>query len=251
MSSFKLPSLQTNILHRNSEIQNAYFRLPHCTGSNAESPKPCTSCKSTWCCLKKCQKRDWPLDKILCEDYRTFLATRSSDTHGFHKLGILFPVDEGKPRLQWIPLQMLRLQIKVSSPGETYFRFFTEPVYDTVFSNNRPVTVDICVSWNPRSKFCLHHEVVLVKAKDASDQPLNTSIATFNKPEDTQEFWWGPILLTRRAMIQAREIPDPRTQGLHMEGCESWEDATLSDLHHSVELLQNWPSPENLAGVDE
>jgi hypothetical protein len=36
-----------------------------------------------------------------------------------------------------------------------------------------------------------------------------------------------------------------------MEGCESWADATLSDFHHGVELLQNWPSPENLAGVDE
>jgi hypothetical protein len=36
-----------------------------------------------------------------------------------------------------------------------------------------------------------------------------------------------------------------------MEGCESWEDATLLDFHHGVELLQNWPSPENLAGVDK
>lgn len=78
-----------------------------CTVCGRSTDNKCAKCKSAHYCSANCQKKDWPLHKLLCGSYVEFLKTRpTSTTKGQEsvtaKVALLFPVDSTNPKLVWV-----------------------------------------------------------------------------------------------------------------------------------------------------
>ncbi|KAE8441731.1 hypothetical protein EG329_004517 [Mollisiaceae sp. DMI_Dod_QoI] len=80
-----------------------------CICSKATENK-CAVCKSAHYCSADCQKKDWPLHKLLCNKFVSFVeAGPTVDTEGDdyavsskYKLAILFPEKSNSPELIWL-----------------------------------------------------------------------------------------------------------------------------------------------------
>jgi hypothetical protein len=82
-----------------------------CIICGKETAIECGVCKAAPYCSVECQKKDRPLHKILCGQYRAFLRTRPVPTDSnkkegdvlpvTYKLAILFPATSETPQLIW------------------------------------------------------------------------------------------------------------------------------------------------------
>lgn len=73
--------------------------MAFCTMCDNVGTMVCSGCKSIHYCSKACQKIDWPIHKIICKDYTTFITTRPDQDH--HS-AIIFHPHEPKPRFLWL-----------------------------------------------------------------------------------------------------------------------------------------------------
>lgn len=54
-------------------------------------------------CSRECQKKDWALHSLLCEEYTQIHYHRPPDTdYSTYKLGLMLPSDSEDPRLVWV-----------------------------------------------------------------------------------------------------------------------------------------------------
>ncbi|KAF2101351.1 hypothetical protein NA57DRAFT_72794 [Rhizodiscina lignyota] len=71
--------------------------ISRCVICDKEGVAHCTECCSVHYCSEECQKRDWPVHKVLCKTFKTIAPPK-----GRFLRGILFPVDR-EPEWVWIP----------------------------------------------------------------------------------------------------------------------------------------------------
>jgi len=86
-----------------------------CTICAKPATKNCANCHGAYYCSRICQKQDWPLHKVLCDQYRDILAMRpqpssaKSKNHRFvssaYKLTILLPEESDPPQLIWLEIK--------------------------------------------------------------------------------------------------------------------------------------------------
>lgn len=108
-----------------------------CVMCNKTPAKRCERCASCWYCSKECQKRDWPIHKLLCKVFSE-LSTRPSPGH---KRALYFPVIESKPRLIWIPSKR-EVDDYTKEPYETID-------LDTYLGSDKPILEEMFVERNP------------------------------------------------------------------------------------------------------
>jgi len=74
-----------------------------CDECDNESTLRCSGCGSSWYCSKECQKKAWPLHKILCKPTKDFQDRPEADGPGEkYTRAIYFHPDEGAPRFVWL-----------------------------------------------------------------------------------------------------------------------------------------------------
>ena len=166
-----------------------------------------------------------------------------------YRLAILFPAEEDKPKFQWIELKSPRLETKVAGPRDVEARFFIEAMHSDLFGGNSARLDEIPIYHNPNSGFCLAHKIAATKVRDASSLPMNKCIE--NLKSSPHDLWRGPILLTRRFVGPTATIPDPPSTDkikFHSNPVEVYEDITLGDMRHGIDLIRTWPDAQGLRG---
>jgi hypothetical protein len=66
--------------------------------------KHCSRCESALYCSTACQKEDWPIHKHVCEQFKATTTTNPRPSLA-HKLALILPVDEAKPKLVWMKFE--------------------------------------------------------------------------------------------------------------------------------------------------
>lgn len=103
-SFFSQPTSSHSLQEVTQQPRHTFFMampttLAICTTCDESGTLICSGCKSIHYCSKACQKMDWPIHKIICKDYTTFVTTRPDLDH--HN-AIIFHPDEPKPRFVWL-----------------------------------------------------------------------------------------------------------------------------------------------------
>lgn len=82
------------------------LRCTTCNKSAFENAqlKDCSKCKSAPYCSTACQKEDWPIHKQVCEQFNAVTTTNLRPSLA-HKLALILPVNEAKPKLVWMKFE--------------------------------------------------------------------------------------------------------------------------------------------------
>jgi len=161
-----------------------------CTLCNKPA-KLCSSCKSSSYCSELCQKKDWPIHKILCKVFSE-VPTRPTPSH---KLGILFPVDSKSPKLVWVPFEREVVEVRTGNKST-----FVLPDVDGLVGYNPGSTVH-AEQWivEPerikRARFIDYSIAVYLRTefmRDGSKQ--NKSLKAVTKGT-LKHLWRGPLLV--------------------------------------------------------
>lgn len=149
----------------------------------------CGSCKSIDYCSRKCQRLDWPIHQILCDEFSS-LGQRPSDSH---KLVFNFPVDEKVPRLEWLFCPKHR-------PPKNMEDIYELPCPEKLLGVSSLSDVGHITIVPDNSKTGDEHELIVFQPKDCmklnTDAPLNQAI--LSSTEGASSLRYGPFVVLRR-----------------------------------------------------
>ncbi|KAE9378637.1 hypothetical protein N431DRAFT_396424 [Stipitochalara longipes BDJ] len=215
---------------------------------NAENPQLCAACGSSAYCSKKCQKEDWVLHKELCKGYRLFHVLRPDKNH---RIAILFPVDSQSPRLVWVKIEAKAEQKEVAGGSNANYRIIemsllADVILVPLLGEEGRKTTKIISEFNIAHGFHLIHQIEIIRCENHKTENVNKSIsvATKGKPGKYLE---GPAVVTRRLYLEdAKDDKKPAegTTEIRLARGEQYEDMTLADLRHAVDLFLAFPAEE-------
>ena len=136
----------------------------------------CTGCLNAVYCSKACQKRDWPIHKILCKSFKNFAdSTRPSKTH---IRALLFPDHSATPEFIWLPTST------VEFPDVN--QYLDHPASVAGFPYARGGVEDArCVSF--------YHESDFADVRTGHNQVMKVAIPFLRK--NTMPFWVGNVVV--------------------------------------------------------
>jgi hypothetical protein len=223
-----------------------------CAVCRSPNAKSCGTCKAIYYCSKDCQALDWyESHKLVCNEYSKFIVNnpRPIETADIlYKLGILFPVDEKKPKLIWIKLYVHREQdTEKAAQGKTDYTW--HEMDTTVMGKSFSIYADPAFTgFNGRGRRyrlakCLQiwHRINFHGEESQVSQCVRHVLKYLHVP---MMFWRGPLLALRTAENK-------------LVSFSRYEDATLADLRYAVGFLKthsNMVPPiggVRINGVDE
>lgn len=160
-----------------------------CIICGSDNAKACASCKSSKYCGAKCQKVDWPIQKLLCKTITTISQRPSGD----HKLGILVPVDTKKPQLLWVECKTIRL------PGDE--NEFHIPQVEMHLGNDKPYPERMIITSNAYRSLEIDHTIIVHCRDNFGSDGLRPNFCA--RDGDIRRKWFIPMERSTR-----RSSPD-------------------------------------------
>ncbi|KAI1192904.1 hypothetical protein F5X97DRAFT_315970 [Nemania serpens] len=185
-----------------------------CTYCENKGLHTCCRCKYARYCSEACQTKDWPVHRLLCSD-RSDTPRPSPD----HFVAILFPAQEGKPRLIWIE----------QFADQGYFF----PIIDcwlAPYARYANMVTDMNVLLEEAGHSAVGHGLVMIGINEQPlpHVPVNESIMALGKPGQMKS-WFG------NQIIAARRPNDIGTRGTTLD------HVNFRDFRHAVDLFHHHP----------
>lgn len=214
---------------------------------NAENSNQCSRCQSASYCSSECQKKDWPVHKILCKKYKAFLSTKQDERH---HVGIFLPEDQDKPRLVWIESDA-QSESREGANATTIMTMKATPKLRPLLglTDTDPEPFILTTDHDLGSKFQLPYNLQAT-SRDLKTQTTTNECVAALVGVFPGSFWKGPVVLTRFYTMNGSQTnedddlgpPPPmkiaRGSSVVMGESEQVEDMTLADFMNAMGLLE-------------
>jgi hypothetical protein len=206
---------------------NAAGSCTVCNKSKNVRLRFCDRCKCARYCSKACQNDDWPTHKLLCATYSRFdNLSRPTDEH-FR--AILFPVDNGKPKVIW-----LHCEWHEDDDDDEYGSKYQSPALEPFLGKNA-FPRHAPIQYNPVLKrqlsdtiYISHRDTFLIDGSRANKSVAAVTATKAGKFHD----WRGPIIAYGKAGL-----------GIDPTACR---DLDMNDFRHIADYFLSYnyePAP--------
>lgn len=178
-----------------------------CTICNTSGAKRCASCHSAAYCSSACQKKDWPLHKIICKALKSI-----ERPPGSYRLALLFPADSKLPVATWVSCSSNEAPAAPNLPD-------VDAIVGPKPHDFRSITR------NELRGFDIDHSVVIISKQQSNDVPTLNACVMHTTNGMARYKWAGPVIAMRIA-----------------EGINTYEDMTAEDLRVAVDYFAQLPS---------
>ncbi|KAJ8680544.1 hypothetical protein QAD02_016331 [Eretmocerus hayati] len=161
--------------------------LKSCVLCDKSGARACSKCHSINYCSKACQLSDWNIHKQLCSTFATFdNSSRPSDQH---TRAILFPVEDTKPQLVWVPWKW--------EDDDGIKWHCTDTSSFLKLDKKHPCQSRSVVHYNPILQRALDDQIIITYRDEFlyDGSKVNMSIANASCGKSSKDLHWrGPVI---------------------------------------------------------